>query len=78
MIRLNNRMMFPEPEDVGGGSTEVSTYSLDSAPDEEEEAVQEAPGTPDVEGAADTPEQAPPPPEYTLTFEEADNINADY
>lgn len=70
MIKLHTQLLYPEPDDSGTGSTTPSTYSLDSVPDEPEEPQ-----------GGEVQEQTPPASaaeEYTLTFDDADNINEGY
>lgn len=70
MIKLHTRLLYPEPDDTGAGTAPTS-YSLDSVPDEPEE--------PQPQGG-EVQEQAPAATaeEYTLTFDDDDNINEGY
>ena len=75
MIHMYTRLMYPEPENTGGGGDE-KTYSLESAPDEPQEVAE-----PPAEGGETPPDGGETPPtaeEYALTFDDDDNINADY
>lgn len=70
MIKLHTRLQYPEPDDTGSGSTTPASYSLDSVPDDPEE--------PQSGGGQEQATPAPQAEEYTLTFDDADNINEGY
>lgn len=73
MIKLHTRLLYPEPDDTGAGVSPTS-YTLDSVPDEPEstDASQGGEEEQKTDAAADSTDG------YTITFDDADNINEGY
>lgn len=67
MLKLHNRLQYPEPEATGTGTSySLSSVTEEVTPPQEPEEVDTTPAAPAEEK------------EYILTFEDADNINESY